>query len=324
MKKMTINEQGFPIVLSPSDSDFNLIEWAKESRSYIRELLNEHGAILFRGFNIDTVEKFEEFSSDATVDEWVEYREAATPRSHINGNVFTSTEYPASETIFFHNENSHTTSWPLYLAFYCKTPANVGGETPITDCRKIYQDMPQELKDSFEQKQVMYERNFGYGVGIHWSDGFPVENKQEMDAYCAEYDMTADWKEGDKLRIQYKRWASLEHPVTKDKVWFNHGTFFNFYSLAPETQSLIDQYIGKENAPYNTYLGDRSEISPNAIRQLRELYNKHSVRVPYEKNDILLIDNMLMAHGREPFEGEREVFVTMTQNISCENFNYPI
>jgi alpha-ketoglutarate-dependent taurine dioxygenase len=322
MKKFQLNDLGFPLVLSPTADDFDLLAWAKESKGEIRELLNKHGAILFRGFDIETVEQFEKFVALATTDECVEYREAATPRSHVNGNVFTSTEYPSAETIFFHNENSHTTTWPLYLAFYCKIPSESGGATPLTNCRKIYQDMPAELIEKFESKKVLYARNFGYGVGIDWLKGFPVNNKEEMDEYCEQFDMTSQWREGQKLNITYKRWATLKHPVTDEKVWFNHGTFFNFFSLTKDTQSLISQYIGKENTPSDTSYGDGSPIDEATIEQLKMLYVKHSVSIAYHKNDVLLIDNMLVAHGREPYTGERKVFVTMTKNINCEQFAY--
>lgn len=320
MKKYTLNDQEFPVVLSPSEENFDLIDWASNSRDYIRELLNKHGAILFRNFDVDTIEAFEEFSAKATSDNWVEYREAATPRSHVNGNVFTSTEYPASETIFFHNENSHTTTWPLYLCFYCKTPAETGGETPLADCRKIYSDIPLELRNEFEAKNVMYSRSFGYGLGIPWKKGFPVNSQQEMVDYCHLHDMQPVWGRGEQLNLRYTRWASLDHPVTQDKVWFNHATFFNFYSLNPDTRSLIEQHIGQQHAPYNTYYGDGSEITQESIELLRSLYQKHSIKIPYQKNDVLLIDNMLVAHGRMPFTGTREVFVTMNHLLSKDQF----
>jgi len=318
MKKYTVNQQGFPIVLEPETDNFDLIAWANESRSIIRDLLNTHGAILFRGFSLPDVEKFEEFSAAATSNEWVDYREAATPRVNLNGNVFTSTEYPASETIFFHNENSHTTTWPLYISFYCKTPAESGGETPLADCRKIYRELPTEIRERFENKKVLYIRNFGYGLGIPWTKGFPVSNKQEMIDYCQKNEIELNWKAGDKLALNYTRWASLEHPVTEEKVWFNHATFFNFNSLDNTTRSLINEHIGEENAPYNTFYGDKTPIEEETIDLLKSLYKKHSVKVPYQKQDVLLIDNMLVAHGREPYIGQREICVTMTQNMGSK------
>lgn len=322
MKEYTVNDLGFPLVMSPAGESVDLLSWAKSARKEIREHLNTHGAILFRGFDISEVETFEQFVAAATGDDWVEYREAATPRSHVKGQVFTSTEYPASESIFYHNENSHTTTWPLYLAFYCQTPADKGGATPLSDCRKIYKEIPQDVKDLFESKQVKYARNFGHGLGIHWLKGFPVNSKEEMQDYCAKYDMYAKWSGDDKLSLTYRRWASLTHPVTNDKVWFNHATFFNFFSLAEETQSLISQYIGKEHSPYDTFFGDGLDIDKDTIHLLKSLYEKYAVSVPYEKNDILLIDNMLVAHGREPFSGERKVYVTMTQQQNHKDFQF--
>lgn len=212
MKVYPLNEQSFPIVVAHEGSDKGIeraIAWAAESKQVIRELLNKHGAILFRDFDVARAPQFEAFVAAATSDEWVEYREAATPRTHIEGNVFTSTEFPAKESIFFHNENSHTTSWPLYLVFFCKAPAQEGGETPISDCRKIYQDIPLNIRIEFEEKNVLYARNFGHGLGIPWQKGFPVSSKDEMVAYCREHDMMPEWKGGENLALN----MSVAHRV---------------------------------------------------------------------------------------------------------------
>lgn len=322
MNTFQLNEQNFPLGIAPDPEIADLWQWAAQQKSAIRSALNQHGAVLLRGFSIADTETFEAFVAAITDDEWVDYREAATPRSHVRGHVFTSTEYPATERIFFHNENSHTTSWPLYLAFYCQTPALVGGATPITDCRKIYQDIPQVIRQQFESRKILYCRNFGHGLGIHWSKGFPATTQAEMTQYCQEHGLTPQWQGGDKLRLTYRRWASLRHPLTGDYVWFNHATFFSFYSLPAETQQLIQQYVGKDKSPYDTFYGDGSEIGAETIALLKSLYEKHAVSIPYQQHDILLIDNLLVAHGRESYQGKREVFVTMTKKMRCQDFGY--
>lgn len=315
MKTQSINDQLFPVVVLPED-EVDTLEWAQQSREKIRELLNKYGALLFRDHNIKDEQQFERFVAASTCEEWVDYREAATPRSHVNGNVFTSTEYPPKERIFFHNENSHTTSWPLYLAFYCEAPPIAGGETPLCDCRRLSGLIPEKIRQRFEKHGILYSRSFGYGVGIPWQKGFPVTSRVEMEQYCLAQDMTPEWQGGDKLKIRYRRPAVRIHPVTHEEVWFNHATFFNCYSLTPETRALIDEFIGKENAPYNTYYGDGEEISEATIEALKDLYQECSVKFSYQAGDVLLIDNMLMAHGREPFEGYRKILVTMTKKIS--------
>lgn len=325
MKQYFINDNNFPVVLSPSSENFDLVAWAEESRPHIRQLLNKHGAILFRGFNLPNITEFENFSSQATDGDWVDYKEASSPRSQIKGKVFTSTEYDKRHVIFQHNENSHVSSWPLYLFFYCKTPPESGGETPITDCRKVYEDIPEEIKSKFKEKNILYVRKFGYGMGIPWKQGFPVSNKSEMVEYCLENKMNALWEEDEeKLELRYKRWASLQHPITKEHVWFNHGTFFNNQMLSPEIREILIESYGEKNLPYNTYFGDGSIISKNIIDGLREAYEKNTVQFSYEKNDVLMVDNMLVAHGRKAYDGEREVCVAMSENVSYTQFETDI
>lgn len=42
------------------------------------------------------------------------------------------------------------------------------------------------------------------------------------------------------------------------------------------------------------------------------MYDEGSYAFPWQPGDIMVIDNMLMAHGREPFTGKRRIIVAMT------------
>jgi hypothetical protein len=78
---------------------------------------------------------------------------------------------------------------------------------------------------------------------------------------------------------------------------------------------------GTTGPPYpyaNTYYGDGSPIEPKVLDQLRAAYNAETVSFPWQKGDLLMLDNMLVAHGRSPFVGPRQILVGMAELVDQE------
>ena len=106
------------------------------------------------------------------------------------------------------------------------------------------------------------------------------------------------------------------HPVTSETVWMNQAHLFHVTSLDPEVVEMLLEEYGEENLPRNTYYGDGSPIPPEAFAAIREAYEAEALVFPWEKGDVLLLDNMLMAHARSPFTGPRQVGVGMARQHS--------
>jgi alpha-ketoglutarate-dependent taurine dioxygenase len=307
-------DRGLPWVIQPMIRNISLIEWGRTNGELIHSLLLKHGAILFRGFDPGTALDLEHFV-EATSREWAAYREPATPRQQVSENIFTSTEYPAEQTIFLHNENSHCDSWPARIYFLCITPPSSGGETPIADCRRVFKRIDPAIKRGFLTKKILYIRNFGGGLGFPWQTVFGTSNRAEVESYCRQHQMRVKWREGDRLRVEYIRDAVATHPTTGESVWFNHGVFFNCSTLDPEVRKQLLAQFEPEDLPYNTYYGDGSQIDPSVMDELRSAYREETVSFPYRAGDLLMLDNMLVAHGRSPFEGNRRVLVGMSDPV---------
>ena len=314
--KSLLNDNPLPLVLSCPGGDFDVFDWAGEEKQNLRELLSEHGAILFRDFPINNVADFERLAEVLTTPDWVEYLEATSPRDPVESKTATSTKYDKDRTIFFHNEKSYSRIWPKNLFFYCDRPADKDGETPLADCRAIYRDLPEHIRANFESRHLMYVRCFSNHMGIPWKKAFNVESRQEMEDYC-EHNLIDElsWKSDSTPVLRYRRNTSILHPLTGDPCWFNHGTFFNVHSLEPDIKAFFLASLGQDGLPYNTYYGDGEDIAPEDIDLLRGLYEKHSTSFAWQQRDVLFIDNMLVAHGRRPFQGARSILVTMTEAV---------
>lgn len=308
-------EKTLPLVVKPAFEGLSLVAWATSNRELIDTHLLKHGGILFRNFGVKSEADFERFIR-AVSGEMLEYRERSSPRKRVSGNVYTSTEYPANQSIFLHNENSYQSSWPLKIFFWCAIPAQQGGETPIADCRKVFERLDAKIRDRFIQKKVMYVRNFGDGFGLPWQEVFQTTDKAAVEEYCHKSDIQVQWKVGNQLRTRQVREAVAKHPRTGESVWFNHAAFFHISTLeAPLREGLLAAYSG-EDLPNNTYYGDGSQIELWVLDEIREAYRQETMSFPWQAGDVLMLDNMLTAHSRAPFVGPRKVLVGMSEPFS--------
>jgi alpha-ketoglutarate-dependent taurine dioxygenase len=310
-------ETNLPLVVLSNMEGLDLTAWAVAQKSFLEPLLLKHGGILFRNFHVGGLEEFQRFVTSTSGD-LLEYKEQTSPRHKVQGNIYTSTEYPPEHRIFLHNENSYSATWPLKIMFFCVTAPTEQGETPIADIRRVLARIPDEIRRRFAEKGWMLVRNFGTGYGLSWQTAFQTNDKAEVDRQCANGGIQAEWLSADRLRIRQRRPAVAVHPVTKESVWFNHATFFHISTLEPQVREALVTEMKEEDLPYNTYYGDGSVLEPEVLDILRDAYEKETIKFQWRESDLLLLDNMLAAHGRSPFRGPRKIVVGMTEPYSGE------
>ncbi len=305
-------EQSLPLVLQPTAANLDLGDWAAANHALIAKELASHGAILFRGFAVESVAKFEKFTR-ILAPELMDYSERSSPRSKVSGAVYTSTDHPADQPIVLHNEQSYTRNWMMKLWFYCAQQATTGGRTPIADSRKILQRLSPETVAQFERKEWMYVRNYGIGMGLPWHEAFQTDDRAVVQEFCRNADIQCEWLDDGRLRTRQIRPAIHQHPTTGDAVWFNHVLFFHISSLEAATRESLLAGLAEEDLPFNTYYGDGTPIEPTVMEEIRAAYAAQTVSFPWQQGDILMLDNMLVAHGREPFTGQRKIVVAMAE-----------
>ncbi|MFI9243813.1 TauD/TfdA family dioxygenase [Streptomyces sp. NPDC053086] len=287
-------------------------ERLRADRVALRAALRERGALLLRGFGVRGADGFAD-AVRALSGEPLPYTERSSPRSVIKGNVYTSTDYPPGEEIFLHNENSYQAGWPLTLYFHCVRPPLTQGATPLADTRRVLAAVDDEVREEFAERGWMVVRNYGDLVGLPWQEAFGSDDRAHVERYCREQGIEAQWLPGGGLRTRAVRKAVHRHPVTGEAVWFNHATVFHATTLPESVRLGLLEMLGEENLPSQTYFGDGVTIPDDVLDHLRACYRGASTRFDYRADDILVIDNMLVAHGREPFTGPRRIAVAMAE-----------
>ncbi len=295
----------------------DLIGWARGNQEFIQTKLLDHGAILFRGFKVPSVSDFEQFALASCPGLFGDYGDL--PREEMGGNVYGSTAYPSDQAILAHNESSQMHCWPLKIWFHCVKAALVGGETPIVDCRKVYQSLNATIRDKFARKGLMYVRNYVPGFDVTWEEFFRTNDRSEVEAYCRRVGLEFEWQGAHGLRTRKICPAVAVHPKTGETVMFNQIQAHHVSCLEPATREALLSLFTMEDLPRNVYYGDGSVIEDSVVDEMREVYRKLAVSFPWQEGDILMLDNMLSAHGRNPYTGPRKILVTMGEMFAAED-----
>jgi non-ribosomal peptide synthetase component F/alpha-ketoglutarate-dependent taurine dioxygenase len=307
--RLLFDHQTLPLLIEPERVDVDLAEWATTNDEFVSTNLLTHGALLFRGFDVPSVPDFERFAQTLCPALYGEYGDL--PREEMGGKVYGSTPYPADETILFHNESSHLHRWPMLIWFYCVKPSEVGGETPIADCRRIYEAIDPDLRRRFAERGLMYVRNFTPGLDVSWQQFFHTGEPTAVEDYCRQAGINFEWRRDGGLRTRQICPAIVKHPQTGEMVFFNQLQLHHVSCLAPAVRESLLSMMPEEDFPRNVYYGDGTRIEDSVMDQLLSVYRQCAVTFAWQQHDIIMLNNMLVAHSRNPYVGERKIVVAL-------------
>jgi alpha-ketoglutarate-dependent taurine dioxygenase len=287
----------------------SLVEFLSDTAA-TAEMLVAAKAIVFRGFGL-TAGDLDDVM-DLLLSNRLAYVHGNSPRTKVGDNVYTSTEYPAAYTISMHNEMSYSARWPGRLLFFCDRAPETGGATPVVDGAAWLAALGDDIGAAFAGG-VTYTQNLhgGKGFGRSWQDTFETTDRSTVDGFLAA--VGADWRwHAGGLRVSHTRPATVRHPVTGAEVWFNQADQWHLAGLADETARALLQIMTEDDLPQNVTFADGSPIPADHIRRIQECGLSTAVDVDWGRGDLLVIDNVLVGHGRRPYTGDRRILVAMS------------
>ncbi|NJM52788.1 MAG: hypothetical protein HC846_04970 [Blastocatellia bacterium] len=189
MEANFLRSKKMPLVIEPKRKDRSLnslIETALSNKDIFLSQLLRYGALLFRGFEVQTAEDFTDFVKRFSGKEFFNYAGGASPRSLISGKVYNSTDYPPELMLELHNELSYSKHYPQHLYFFCETAPEKGGETILGDSRQILRRIRPKIAGLFKHKNILYERNLSANADspYSWQKAFETEDKQLVEEIC--------------------------------------------------------------------------------------------------------------------------------------------
>lgn len=320
---------GFPAIVIPRNPHIQYEEFLRQIEAGdvgLKQLLLKFGAVLFRGFPLDTATAFSRSIQTLKLGNFVNYIGGDSPRDSVEKGVYTSTEAPPTIHIPLHQELSFIQKFPRHIYFFCEIAPHARGETIIADARKVYESFDSDFRERFQKKQITYISRYYYKSKImsllnsyqrshkSWIEVFETDKKEEVELKCLQNNFSWRWLKKDWIEIRQTRPALHTHPITKENVWFNQA---HLYDFNPRLLGLT-RYVGerlfyrKNTRLHEIRFGDNSKISRHDLYHILDVLDKNTVAFPWQNGDMLVLDNILAMHGRATFTGKRRILTSLT------------
>jgi alpha-ketoglutarate-dependent taurine dioxygenase len=323
-------EEKLPLVLSPrrATSLDAFVEALEAHAPALREKLLTHGGLLFRGFPVDGARDFQRAVDALATGPSVDYIGGDSPRTKVEGSVYTSTEAPPGIKIPLHNELSFVRSFPKHIFFHCEVEPAAQGETILGDARRIYDKLDAGVRQRFLERRLKYVScYFGHSALMNlvnalqpshksWRAVFETDEPARVEELCKEHDFDFRWDDAQNwLRIAQTRPAAITHPVTNEWVWFSQAHLYDFNPRLLGLWRWVGAkvlYAREHMRLHEVFFADGERIPREDLYHLYDTLDASTVAFPWKKGDVLMLDNVLSMHGRATFTGKRRILAAMT------------
>lgn len=288
--------------------------WAAQHRGPLLALVARHGAVLVRGLRLrDPAQVSAVFHRIGTG--LMAEREALAPRQPLAKGVYPSTKWPANQPMCMHHELSYTLGGPSLMLFACLVPPAAGGVTGVADSTAVMNMLPPGLVQRFAREGWLLVRNYNDEIGASYADAFGTTARDAVEAYCRANAIGFQWRPDGGLRTWQRRPALHAHPITGQACWFNQIAFLNEWTMDPDVHEYLVDTYGADNLPFTTRFGGGDPIGADIVELINRAYDANTLREPWQAGDLMIVDNVRMAHSREPYQGTREVLVGMSDPL---------
>ena len=344
--------QGLPEVLCPVVrlSIPELVSELSNNQEMLRQRLAHHGALLFRNCGIETVEEFLQVLKSLDIrpcEPGIYYGEVARPAT--GAHTMVATQVPPNFVIGPHNEGDYWYQQPEYLSFFCEATHCLYGQTPIVNGAKIASDLPEELIAKLENRAILTEYVFdsaaankslvGEQKRNSWQRMFQTHEKEAVQGILeARDDVDFSWRDNDSLHIQVTTATFALHPVTGERCFramrycdFNNVKFMmrelakNQMPTMRYLSTTIMMHLGlwlasrkwveREKYSWKTSFKEGPPLSPQEEKLLTIALFNNSTIFRWHPGDVLLVDNIKVAHGRLNVDSARTIHVFMGEYV---------
>jgi amino acid adenylation domain-containing protein len=280
----------FPAILYPASVSSDLPSWSATSSAEIRHWLQQSGALLFRGFEAACAGGFPASASALC---------RTKPAAHED---LSAESYQWLQSVSLHSRGAEAAEWPLVLVFQCLLPASELGMIRLVDNRRVLEQCSPSDRELMGRMRVTYIHNMPSGGDGSWESHFRTEDPRQAERQCRERGLDFEWRGRGELCTRATRPLLRRHPVTGEEVLFQR--------LFPSDGATAGESVLFENGP---------SAPDDWLRNLKARYDECSVEVRWQQGDTLVIDNMLVSHGRTPLQGPFRLRMMMGDMLRDKN-----
>jgi len=305
----------FPFVYLCKDPSLSLdkaSDWVAKHRDELLQHAHQHGAVLLRDFPVSDAEGFDAIIRALDVPNFP-YEKSLSNAVRVNRTerVFSANEAPPEVQIFFHHEMAQTPLFPRWILFSCEVAPQQGGATPL--CRSdVLLERLQEEQPEFVQRcqqlglrytNVMPDQDDAQsGMGRSWRSTLGVDSREEAEARLKTLGYEWEWQEDGCLKATTPPLPAVAECDDGRKVFFNQ---------------LIAAFCGwkdDRNDPSQAIRhGDGSKLDTDAVMAAAKIADEITFNMQWQVGDVVLIDNTIVMHAREPFVGKRKVVASLAE-----------
>lgn len=313
----------------PDRAGLALLEFVRARQPELRALLDEHGAVLFRGFNVAAPDEFETVLTALGLRASADYPFGVSPRYSVTKRVFKSTEYANFMVIPPHTEMAYLRYRPRWIAFYCDVAPERFGETPLYDMGGAFDALSPALQKRLLGLEMSYVRHIRHKKALVTfertiEETFGTRDREAIEAFCREYDIRPSWI-GDKfLRAETVLPAVAIHPGTGRRCL--NAQFINAHSLISGIARIAKRYPAPMRMLFNAYIrlqyskptvhyrskpASGPDFTAAETAEIDRAINGSSTVFTWRRGDMIVIDNVRAAHGRLNVKGPRRILTAL-------------
>jgi alpha-ketoglutarate-dependent taurine dioxygenase len=321
-----LTDSGLPLCIEPTRGVVSthraaFVHWLGAHRTVLEQLMVKHGGVVLRGFPLTETADFE-----AVVGEFEAYSAGylggSTPRRPLGRNVLESTSLASDLRLGVHSEMAYMRDFPPRIAFFARHVAERGGETIIADFRRMSELIPGPLREKLQLRGIRNVRNYGPAAAREpayidnpdmrpWNHSFFTNSQSEVEQLALGLGMRTVWHADGRLTVINQMDAFTTHPATGQSVYRNNihaGGRLNYTGERAESERAL---LAIQKMPTGTFLGDGSSLDATEMALLSRLIDEVTISWPWANGDTMILDNLQVGHGRNPFEGRRETQVAL-------------
>lgn len=316
-------DKTLPMLLTVDRGDIGkpgvFCDWVSRNSEKFDDWLHLTGAVLVRGYNIDTPEAFRRVCAAIRPD----FDDSIGDDALISliGSHDAADDRENSDEVLLHNALSYAGSTPERLFYGCLKPSRSSDEAQLVDGREIFKNLRKDLRRKFEDLGVIYHRylrseNGEPGTGDTWQEAFQSDDPLHVEKFLVESEMKYEWTD-DGLRTSTDHASVVKHPFTGERCWCNQADRWHLGTLGVADSGVESISAEQKATPgIDTFgnhvtFGDGSEIPLADLLHVREVIRACRVTFPWKTGDLLVIDNVMAMHGQKAYSGAPDVIIAV-------------